>query len=733
MKQLLPILLLIVGLRLTAQTYDLAFQRDYSIPVIQNGKTLEMPWVGGMNSVRFSEIDLDRDGVKDLFAFEKNGNRILPFVKTDSGYRYAPEYLSAFPDLHDWVILRDFNHDGKEDIFTYGIAGITVYENVSEKTLKFKLVSEQLQAYYYNGYSNIYASPDDYLAIEDIDGDGDLDILNFWILGKFVHYLRNYSVEKGGTEPFDFKLEDECWGKFAEGETNNSIELNVSCETKDGEDPMRHVGSSIYARDFEGKGVMDIVVGDVDFPNLIKLTNGGTKDKALITSMDTAFPNTNAPVDMYSMPAITFIDVDADGLDEIITSPSDPSLTKSYNQNCVWLYHFDSLTNNYELQTKSFLQEEMIDVGGGAYPVSYDWDGDGLKDLFIANYGTLDSAWFEYGYLKTAYSSAIAYYKNIGTLSKPEFELVTMDFGSLRKYGFQALYPAFGDLDGDGKTDLLCGQRDGRLSLFTNKGSKEEPLFSLVDEHFFHIDVGDFSTPQLFDLDGDGKQDLLIGNRRGLVAYYQNVSEQGTAQFQKITDTLGGIDVRDYEISYFGFAVPCCCKNTKGETLLFCGSEQGNVFCYSNIDENLEGKFLLKEKLVEVFPSARHTIDEGIRVAPCVADLNNDGYLDLLLGNYAGGVAFFAGKNPQCLGNHSEENLFSQWTIYPIPATDVVTVKTPNVDFDYVMVHNILGECVDAQSCENKRVQVSKLPAGIYIVTFYHHKERVGVAKLIKS
>lgn len=729
MKRLLPILLLIVGLRLTAQTYDFAFQREQNISVVQNSHTLKMPWVGGMNSVRFSEIDLDLDGQKDFFAFEKNGNRVLPFVKTDSGYRYAPEYASLFPAMHDWVILKDYNHDGKEDIFTYGTAGIKVYQNVSDKSLKFKLISEQLQAYYYNGYSNIYASPDDYLAIEDIDGDGDLDILNFWILGKFVHYLRNYSVEKGGEEAFDFKLEDECWGKFAEGETNNAIELNVSCDSKGGDEPMRHVGSSIYARDFSGNGLMDIVVGDVDFPNLIKLTNGGSKDNALITAMDTAFPNANTPVDMYSMPAISFIDVDGDGVEEILVSPSDPSLTKSQNQNCVWLYHFDSLTNNYELQNKSFLQEEMIDVGGGAYPILYDWNGDGLQDLFIANYGTLDSAWFDHGYLQTAYSSSVAYYQNVGTLSFPKFSLVTADFGSLRKYGLQALYPAFGDIDGDGKTDLLCGQRDGTLALFHNDGTIAEPLFVLVDEHYAQIDVGDFSTPQLFDLDDDGSMDLLIGNRRGRVAYYRNEAATGAPQYQRITDTLGGIDVRDYETSYFGFAVPCFCKNSHGETVLFCGSEQGHVFYYLR-DEN--GDFRLKEKLFEVRNHVKFTIDEGIRIAPCVADLNNDGYLDLLVGNYAGGVAYFNGIEPKNIVEKVPDIESNNFVIYPNPATDEVSVRTSNADFDEVRIFNVYGECVDIQSCQNMHFHVSALPSGMYIVDFYYRKARVGVAKLIK-
>ncbi len=170
-----------------AQSYDFGFQRDLSVPVMQQGRQLACPWAGGMNSAHMSEIDLNGDGKKDLFVFEKNGNRILTFLNTNSGYRFAPEYVACFPALHDWAILKDYNHDGKEDIFTYGMAGISVFQNVSDTVLKFKLVTKQLEAFYYNGMSNIYASPDDYMAIEDVDGDGDIDILNFWLLGKYVH------------------------------------------------------------------------------------------------------------------------------------------------------------------------------------------------------------------------------------------------------------------------------------------------------------------------------------------------------------------------------------------------------------------------------------------------------------------------------------------------------------------------------------------------------------------
>ena len=128
--------------------YDFGFERDQTVSVIENGLPLSFPWAGGLNSVRFSEIDLNLDGVTDLLGFEKHGHRLLPFLWQGGGFVYAPQYARRFPDLHDWVILYDYNHDGKADIFTYGLASVRVFKNVSEDTLRFELVADPLEAFY---------------------------------------------------------------------------------------------------------------------------------------------------------------------------------------------------------------------------------------------------------------------------------------------------------------------------------------------------------------------------------------------------------------------------------------------------------------------------------------------------------------------------------------------------------------------------------------------------------
>ena len=211
-SKIIIIIFFVLSTKIFSQNF---FKRDTSINVLENGQYFNLPFAGGINSAQFSEIDLNLDGTMDLVCFDKAGNKIIPFINDNGNYVYSPTYRNLFPEIHDWIILADYNCDGKNDIYTYSSGGIAIYENTSNSFLNFTLKTSLVLSNYGTSNINIYVSAVDIPAISDIDSDGDLDILTFSILGGFVEYHKNMSMETiSSCDSIIFELETGCWGNF---------------------------------------------------------------------------------------------------------------------------------------------------------------------------------------------------------------------------------------------------------------------------------------------------------------------------------------------------------------------------------------------------------------------------------------------------------------------------------------------------------------------------------------
>ncbi len=690
-----------------------SFSRWNSIPVIINGDTIKYPWAGGFNNPQFSDIDLNGDGIMDLLVFDRSGNRVIPFINGGTpnqvDYKYAPEYQSKFPDLYSWALLVDYNNDGKKDIYTSTEKkGIKVYRNeyTIADGLKFTLADSLLFA---DG-ALLYVSEWDIPALKDMDSDGDIDILTFNFAGSLMEYYKNLSIENyGNSDSLKYTLEANCWGTFEESWGGCSVALDTCGPGKmSGE---RHAGSTTLALDLDCDNDMEVIIGDITCTQAYMLTNGGDSITASIVSVDPLYP-INYPIDISRFPSAFYVDVNNDGTRDILAAPN--ALFISENYTCSWYYKNTNTdcTPNFSFQTNAFLQDGMIDEGEGANPVFFDYNGDSLLDLVIGNYG--------YYSINPPYLSGLSLYKNVGTATTPVFELVTKDFANINSYGLLGIYPAFGDLDGDGDEDMILGESEGNLFYFNNNAAGSNPAnFVLSQANYKAIDVGQFSAPQLVDVNCDGLLDLLIGERSGNLNFYENNGTDSLPEFSLVSNTFGSVDVKGSD-DLTGYSSPFLSvfDSTGGYTLLV-GSERGYIYRYTDIQNNLNGNFSLSDSIY--FGRM-----EGERTSISGGDLNHDGTIDIAVGNYDGGISLFLNSGspppPKICPPYSPPPLlpFSS-SIFPNPVKDNLHVNilgTKVGDIAELTVYNIVGQKILSEkfneNLESITIDLGNYSGGIY-------------------
>ena len=728
----------------------------YDCKISIDGKTIEYPFTGGLNSPQFNKMDINLDGVEDLIVFDRVGNKLNIFINDKGNYVFAPEYISSFPPVEYWMLLVDYNHDGLKDLFKS--SGSTDIEAWKAVEANGKIHFEKYHNPYFSkdvlsrkkssgiGHFEIEHLQSDIPSIIDIDNDGDLDVLSF-STGKSVKLYKNICVEKDiSLDSFLYIFTNNCWGRFVEDNFSSKIHLSDNpyrCADQFLVAP-RHAGSTTLILDIDDDEDYDVLIGDIEYDSLIFLRNGGNAKNAWMTEIDRHFPSYDKPIALKSFLAASYIDVDFDGNKDLIITPNEDYDIAHSPQNIKNVYFYKNMESNkkpkFKFVQNDFLIKDMLDLGGNVYPTFVDVNADGLLDIVV---GISPQVVFE-----RESPSKLYYFKNIGTKSNPEFRLADSDYLNLSIISYQNelnyFTPSFGDLDGDGDKDLVLGNNTGTLIYLKNIAGKDK-AFEFNDPiiNYKNIDVESFSAPCIFDHNNDGLGDLIIGvgsnfhdtqKNLGAAVYFENIGNIGNADFSSDAFTspnnpfYGELDYnKDY--SYASFAYFSTYIDNKNN-LLFAGFKSGGIDVFKDFVSHRYDK-------LNPFIENYGAIDIGNKSTPAVADIDNDGYLEILIGTETGGFEFWNTDIEVSKGSYTTKgDLKSKMKIYPNPTQDNVFIQLDDSILKSVKykLTNMWGETIKSGNLNesNNKIELNMLQEGIYLLTL-DSEGKLLTEKIVKT
>ena len=726
-----------------------------SIEVIKNGAPLKFPWAGGLNNAQFSDIDFDFDGDLDLFVLDRSNDQILLFenviINNQRTYQFIYNAAAYLPtDVRYRATMIDYNNDGKKDLFTYGIGGIKVYKNVGNTSsgLHWEVAKNLIYSNYFGNNYNLYVSSSDIPAITDVDHDGDVDVLTFEMGGEHMQYHKNMSIELyGNADSLVYVLKNQCWGKFKEDINSSAVTLNDTSSIctngnipnaelglnnspntiiKPEEYQPKHAGSSILALDIDNSSTMDLILGDVSFPNLNLLINGGNtpNSNSAMISDDSNFPSNSLPAAIQQFPASFYLDIDFDNRKDLLVAPNSKSTFQ--NENGISCYKNTGTTTLpvFTFQENGFLQNQMIEHGSGAIPIFTDINNDGLEDLFISNF---------YRYKPSlAKESTIAFYKNTGTPTQPIFTFITADFLNLSTLNYgQRIVPTFGDIDSDGDQDLFLGLENGTLSYFQNTGTASNFQFTTA-QHNYPDQFGNtittiqFAAPQLIDITKDGLLDLIIGKKNGTISFYENIGTSTNPTFELKNNFLGMVNVSTNNQDCF--AIPHFFE-FKDSLHLFVGNSFGEFYHFNFIENNLNFQDSFNLVTNDYFPLTKNAFSSY-----WANDLDNDGELNVFVGQDLGGLFHFENDSLSNL-SISEVEIIPNVVIYPNPFSTSLTISSENNVMNSIEIVDVLGNNIMSLSPKNSTylVQTDQLKTGIYCLKIEFTNHQIIYQKIIKT
>ncbi len=715
-------ILLLLSVKVAAQ-YQ--FQIFSGTSVTVEGEQLAMPWAGGLNGAQYNQMDLNNDGFEDIIVFDRSMQLIKCFLYNDGLYNYTPAFNDFFPKgIFNFLILVDFNSDGKKDLFTAGNLGMIAYENVGvsnipkwEKTSDFLLYESQS-----GNEVNLQLAFNDYPHISDIDKDGDIDVLNFNTngLASNIIFYQNQSVELGlPLNMKNLKEVNRAWGNFEECNCGSFAFGTDDCDNnKQARGALHAGGKSVFVTDFNDDNILDLITSHQECAELYSYSGASAGINPIYTSVSSNFPNSTNPAAFNYYPNLMPLINPADNTTDLLVSPNlEAQLSIGVNYKSSNWYYREQADGSFKLATKAFLQQEMIDLGIQASPAFFDVDADGDLDMFVA---------YSNGQDDLSVNSGIAFYENTGTASTPSFELRDDNYLDFVSSVFYNLLIQFTDLNNDGLMDLAfqATKENGQNNLylvFATSGGLDINNALAIDDIF----IGFGYSFHLADVTGSSEYDLLVGKSSGGLILYENTGAGTAPVFTKLDNNY--LSIQDsFDRSGLKITTADIDNDSKQDLLLT--DQSGVIKVYSDFRSGsalFDTLFIYNEQL-ESFS----TTNLGARNTITAAPLFNENFGTIILGTISGGLTLLRNTEEFPLRSPTGS---AKLQIFPNPNNG----KSLNIRLSEpakVSITTLSGKVVIKDlnlSGGVNIVPIQTLENGLYIISAKFGKKNVESKKLV--
>ncbi len=525
---------------------------------LQRSQIPALPWYAS----KIAAIDYDGDGDRDLVCMPPGGYPLVWLNVGHGRFGFFGAFLSPGATNRD-LAIGDLDGDGTEDlVWATANNGLLVRSGSN-------FLDPFPQGLQPPTSPSIRA-----VALLDVDGDGDLDIVlddynpvgseqRLWLNGGAGQFVDGTSAWFGGglqlPQGTSFFLPFDCDG---DGDSDllllaahgSQLLINQG-GTFVAAPPLPLPPSATFATcaaagDVDGDGDLDLVIGTGYHTTpqqdrlLLNQGSGGFVD-ATATSLP-SLANVTA--------SVHFIDLDNDGDLDLLVTHEEPMATGNR------LGH--SLLRNDGTGHFSDASAELPDNDlAGAAAAVFDVDGDGDDDYVFASQLGVRLYWNDHGHLFDTAGAALPPRPSLATVSAAgdldgdgaidlvgggqhpyatDYRAVLQWNDGTGHYDESMLIPssplafsaaALGDLDGDGDLDLVLGvDQGGQNQIYRNDGNR---VFTNITAAALPPQLGDTKAVQVFDADGDGDLDILFGNS----GTCRQLANTGIGVFTDVTTT----------------------------------------------------------------------------------------------------------------------------------------------------------------------------------------------------